>query len=233
MLKPFQWLDTGNTQFPPLDSALAEPNGLLAIGGDLSPQRIIEAYKQGIFPWYNDGEPILWWYPSPRAILKFDDLYINKTLRKHLKRTPYTISVNKAFVETIDKCSNAPFRGEETWITKAMQLAYIQLHYEGYAHSVEVWQDSELVGGLYGIAINGYFSGESMFYQKANASKFALVGLCNMLADANVDFIDCQILNPFLASMGCKDVALAEFQRLQTSMLNLQVPSTLWEPRTL
>jgi len=233
MLKPFQWLDTGNTLFPPLDSALAEPNGLLAIGGDLSPKRVIEAYKQGIFPWYNEGEPILWWYPKPRAILKFDDLYVNKTLRKQLKRAPYTVSVNKAFVETIEKCSNAPFRGDETWITNAMQQAYIQLHYEGFAHSVEVWHESQLVGGLYGIAINGYFSGESMFYQKTNASKFALVGLCSLLATVNVTFIDCQIMNPFLASMGCKNVSLAEFQQLQSNMLNTKVSPTLWDPRTL
>ena len=233
MLKPFQWLEAGNTHFPPLDSALTEPNGLLAIGGDLTSNRIIQAYKKGIFPWYNEGEPILWWYPNPRAILKAEDLYVNKTLRKQLNRSPYTISVNTNFAEVIDYCANAPFRGQETWITKEMLLAYTHLHNEGYAHSIEVWLNDELVGGLYGIAINGYFSGESMFYTRANASKFALVALSNLLEKEGISFIDCQIMNPFLESMGCKNVQLPEFQQLQTQMVNLTVSPALWKPREL
>ena len=233
MIKSFQWLEAGNTRFPPLDSALSEPNGLLAIGGDLTSNRIIEAYKQGIFPWYNEGEPILWWYPKPRAILQFKDLYINKTLRKQLKKSPYRVSINTNFTHVISLCANAPFRADETWITKEMLLAYTRLHEEGYAHSIEVWLNDQLVGGLYGIAINGYFSGESMFYTQPNASKFALVALCELLASEGVSFVDCQIMNPFLASMGCKEVALTEFQQLQSKMAKLSVSSELWRPREL
>jgi len=234
-------LNNNNLAFPPVENALTEPNGLLAVGGDLQTKRLIEAYSQGIFPWFSENDPLMWWSPDPRAIIKLNDLRINRTLRKALKKSPYKITLNTAFEEVIELCSDAPFRDDGIWIVPEMQAAYINLHQLGYAHSIEVWQTTdddtlipkqELVGGLYGVAINGFFSGESMFYTKANASKFALVALAKLLKSINVDFIDCQLLNPFLADMGAIEISRENFINRKQIAINKAVAKDFWQART-
>ena len=224
--------------FPPVEYALTEPNGLLAVGGDLQPKRLISAYSQGIFPWFSENDPLLWWSPNPRAIIHVDDLRINRTLRKALKKSPYKITLNTAFEQVIALCADAPFRDDDTWILPDMQSAYVNLHQLGFAHSIEVWQKNtmdkpELVGGLYGVAINGYFSGESMFYTKSNASKFALVALAKLLDELDVNFIDCQLLNPFLVDMGAVEISRAEFIKQQYNAITKVVPTDFWQTRQL
>lgn len=219
--------------FPSPNLALSEPNGLLAIAGDLSPQRLINAYHDGIFPWYSEGEAIMWWSPDPRAIIHIDALKINKTLKKFIKKNPYTITLNQAFEEVIAYCADAPFRTESTWIVDEMELAYSTLHKMGYAHSVEVWDNDELVGGLYGVAINGFFSGESMFYRKTNASKLALIAIAQHLKTLGVTLIDCQITNPFLESMGCTEVSRQAFIQHKAHQLHIDVPKGFWQPQVL
>ncbi len=243
-------LSPHHIDFPPLSCALTEPNGLLAIGGDLQPQRILNAYQQGIFPWYSDADPLMWWSPDPRAIIFLDDLRVNRTLRKALKKSPYKMSVNLAFEQVTALCADAPFRTEDTWILPEMEAAYLALHKLGKAHSIEVWQNVEpcensnilanngidgmqLVGGLYGVAINGFFSGESMFYSQPNASKFALVALKELLQSIHVKFIDCQLLNPFLADMGAIEISRADFIKQQQTAINTTIPNDFWQPRVL
>lgn len=231
-------LSDNNLAFPPIELALSEPNGLLAVGGDLQPQRLINAYSQGIFPWFSENDPLLWWSPDPRAIIKLADLRINRTLRKALKKSPYKITLNTAFEQVIALCANAPFRDDGTWILPEMQNAYVHLHQLGFAHSIEVWQTNslgelELVGGLYGVAINGYFSGESMFYTSPNASKFALVALAKLLRSIDVDFIDCQLQNHFLEDMGATEISRENFVALKQTAINKEVITNFWHPREL
>jgi len=226
-------LDQESLAFPPLSYALSEPNGLLALGGDLSPQRLVSAYQQAIFPWFNEGEEIMWWSPNPRAIIPINDIHINRTLKKVINKKTFTVSVNKAFDEVLDYCADAPFRSEDTWIIPSMEVAYKHLHQLGFAHSIEVWCDDELVGGLYGVAINGFFSGESMFYKCANASKIALVTLSTLFKEAGIPFIDCQIINPFLSDMGCIELPRDKFITLQQNAIHKTVPQKFWQPRSL
>lgn len=231
-------LNDNNLAFPPIELALTKPNGLLAVGGDLQPQRLINAYSQGIFPWFSENDPLLWWSPDPRAIIKLDDLRINRTLRKVLKKSPYTITLNTAFEQVIALCADAPFRDDDTWILPDMQSAYVNLHQLGFAHSIEVWQKNtmdkpELVGGLYGVAINGYFSGESMFYTSPNASKFALVALTKLLRSIDIDFIDCQLLNHFLVDMGATEISRENFVACKQTAINKEVAADFWQPREL
>ena len=228
----YQLSDT-SLAFPSVENALSDPNGLLALGGDLTPQRLIAAYSQGIFPWYSDNDPLLWWSPDPRAIIKLTDLNINRTLAKFLKKSPFTVTLNKNFNQVIEYCSDAPFRQDGTWIFPEMLQAYKNLHQLGYAHSIEVWQQNTLVGGLYGVAINGFFSGESMFYLKSNASKVALVYLADHLKKANISFIDCQLLNPFLQSMGCSEVKRQNFVKLKEEAINISLDEGFWSAKTL
>ncbi len=228
-------LNIKDLAFPPIEHALTEPNGLLAVGGDLHPQRLINAYSQGIFPWFSENDPLMWWSPDPRAIIKLNDLRINRTLRKALKKSSYKITLNTAFEQVIKLCANAPFRGDGTWILPEMQAAYVNLHRLSFAHSIEVWQTNpcdkpELVGGLYGVAINGFFSGESMFYTSTNASKFALIALAKLLSSIGVNFIDCQLLNNFLADMGAIEISRENFVSYQQTAINKAVATSFWQP---
>lgn len=230
VLETLPWLIPESLEFPPIQNALDEPCGLLAIGGDLSASRLISAYSKGIFPWFNDGEPPLWWSPCPRAIISTDNLYINKKLRKILNKDLFQVTVNHDFSSVIKQCADAPFRKEGTWINTDMIDAYIELHRLGYAHSIEVWHEQQLVGGLYGVAINGFFSGESMFYLKSNASKIALVYLAKYLRKQGIEFFDCQLLNPFLESMGCYEISREKFVTIQQRALSMSLNSNLWSP---
>ncbi|MGA7966360.1 MAG: leucyl/phenylalanyl-tRNA--protein transferase [Gammaproteobacteria bacterium] len=200
--------------FPRDDSALAEPNGLIAIGGDLAPERLIAAYRRGIFPWYESGQPILWWTPDPRLILLPQRFHAGHTLRRALRRGDFDIRFDSCFDAVIRTCA-AP-RGDEdgTWITPEMIAAYGMLHQQGFAHSVEVWRDSELIGGLYGIAMGTAFFGESMFSRESGASKLALHALCQRLQPWPDAFIDCQVSSRHLLGLGAELVPRLAFARM-------------------
>ena len=199
--------------FPPVDQALEHPPGLLAAGGDLSPARLINAYRQGIFPWYSDGQPILWWSPAPRCVLYPKSVHISRRLKRHFNQGRYTLSCNRAFPETIAACAAPRDDEDATWINNDMQQAYIRLFQLGVAHSVEVWADDTLVGGIYGLAFGKVFFGESMFSKSRDASKIALVALCRQLHLWGLSLLDCQISNPHLLSMGAVDIPRLEFER--------------------
>ena len=191
--------------FPPAESA--DENGLLAIGGDLSPKRLILAYKSGIFPWFNEGEPIIWYSPPERMVLFPDDLKVSKSMEKVLKNETFRISFNEHFTEVIHHCKSIDRPGQGgTWITREMQQAYIALHELGYAKSVEVWQEDRLVGGLYGIDLGHIFTGESMFSLVSNASKVAFIYLNQILKEKNYLLLDCQVYNEHLASLGALEI---------------------------
>ena len=201
--------------FPPLSQALIEPNGLIAIGGDLSPARLISAYKQGIFPWFSEGEPIMWWSPSPRMVLYPSELKISISLKKMLKKHVFETRTNTAFQSVITACSHTSRNGQPgTWISPDMIAAYCELNKHGYAMSSETWLDGKLVGGCYGIKIGRMFYGESMFHTVTNASKVAFVHLVNLLKNEQVGMIDCQMKTPLLTSFGGREIARDEF--LQT-----------------
>jgi leucyl/phenylalanyl-tRNA--protein transferase len=198
--------------FPPVSRALAEPNGLLAAGGDLTPQRLLAAYRQGIFPWYSTGEPILWWSPDPRMALFPDELRITRSLAKTLRNADYEVRLDTAFSAVIAACAATPREGQSgTWITAEMQSAYNRLHALGHAHSVETWHAGKLVGGLYGVAFGRVFCGESMFSHATDASKIALAHLCRFLAARGFGIIDCQMHTPHLASLGARPIPRAEY----------------------
>lgn len=193
--------------FPPLSTALREPNGLLAAGGDLRPERILAAYGQGIFPWFSRGDPILWWSPDPRMVLIPTELRITRSLAKTLRNADYEIRLDTAFGHVIEACANTPRDGQPgTWIVPEMQQAYGRLHRLGFAHSVETWIDGELAGGLYGIALGRAFFGESMFAHRRDASKIALAHLCAFLAARDFGIIDCQMETAHLASLGARPI---------------------------
>lgn len=200
-----------DTPFPDPDFALTEPDGLLAIGGQLDRYRLLDAYHKGIFPWFGADDPVLWWCPSRRAVLFFDDLHIAKSLRKRINKHDLTVTCDTAFAEVIAYCAQPRAKEADTWITADMQAAYIDLHEHGYAHSFEVWQGEELVGGLYGLALGAGFFGESMFNRKPDTSKIAFVYLAKTLQAWGFDFIDCQIINPHLSRMGVKEISRHEF----------------------
>ncbi len=220
------WLSPSNLQFPPVEQALDDPNGLLAAGGDLSPERILFAYRHGIFPWFNPGEPILWWSPNPRCVLFPDHLHISRSLRKRLRQEPFRVTFDTAFERVLSACAAPRSYASGTWISPAIQQAYGQLHRLGVGHSVEVWEGEELVGGLYGLAIGAVFFGESMFSTRPDASKIALVYLVERLKKSGYALIDCQVYNEHLASLGASEIPrqqfLAHLQRL------LDVRTSAW-----
>ncbi len=219
----------GDCEFPHLQQALNEPNGLIAIGGDLSPARLLSAYKQGIFPWFNEGDPICWYSPNPRMVLYPNELKISKSLAKILKtnhqNNPFESRINTAFQAVISACCNTPRldkHGEVagTWISPDMIAAYCQLHQQGFAVSSETWLNGQLVGGCYGVKIGRMFYGESMFYTQPNASKIAFVNLVEWLKNQRVDLIDCQMKTPLLTSFGGREISRDEFSQMLTKLVN-------------
>ncbi len=214
--------------FPPHE--LAEPGGLLAYGGDLSITRLLSAYQQGIFPWYEDGSPILWWSPDPRLILEPGRLKISRSLRKTLRKKNFEIRSDTSFEEVINACATVRLKnGEGTWITKEMEHAYNQLHELGYAHSVEVWENDQLVGGLYGVYIGRCFFGESMFMKTKDASKVALVALVAQAREWEIHFIDCQVTTNHLISLGAQEVSRREFLRRLRLGMRYNNPLDNWK----
>lgn len=207
-----RWLapDDPPEAFPSPHRALRDPNGLLAVGGDLSPERLLAAYRRGIFPWFNEGQPILWWSPEPRAVLLPDELHVSRSLRRTLKRDRFTVSVDQAFDAVIAGCAESR-AATGTWITPEMRQAYQSLFELGNAHSVEIWQGDTLAGGLYGVAIGRMFAGESMFSAVTDASKVALVTLAERCLALGVELIDCQLPTPHLESLGSRCLPRQEF----------------------
>jgi leucyl/phenylalanyl-tRNA--protein transferase len=224
------WLspDDSPQSFPPVALALAEPDGLLAAGGDLGNERLLYAYRNGIFPWYEDGQPILWWSPNPRCVFFPGDFHVSRRLRRDLKRSTAEIRINTAFAEVIRECAG-PRRSEQgTWITPAMLQAYEDLHQLGWAHSIEVWQSGELTGGLYGLAVGKAFFGESMFSLRSNASKLALLYVANRLSDGEFDLLDCQVESAHLMSLGASIIPRNGFIRRLDSACGSGQPYENW-----
>ena len=205
------WLSDDPLSFPALNTALEEPNGLLAAGGDLSPERIESAYKQGIFPWFEQGQPILWWSPNPRSVIFPDQFSPSRSLRKTLRKAKYRVSYDCTFDQVIRACSEPRSNQEGTWITEEMIEAYNRMHTLGIAHSIETWEGENLVGGLYGIAIGKVFFGESMFSRCTDASKVAFATLANWLNDWGYQLVDCQVSNPHLTSLGAVELPREDF----------------------
>ena len=202
----------GNCDFPPLSNALREPNGLIAIGGDLSLPRLLSAYRQGIFPWFSEGEPILWWSPDPRMVLFPDELKVTDSLKKTLRKQKFEVRFNTEFREVISACSSTLRCGQDgTWITQDIIDAYCALHEAGYAISAESWLDGKLAGGCYGVKIGNMFYGESMFHHVTDASKVAFVSLVEYLKNQGVGMIDCQMKTAHLASLGAREISRTEF----------------------
>lgn len=206
------WINRHTDNFPPLECALHTPNGLLALGGELTADRLIAAYRHGCFPWYSAGQPIMWWSPDPRTVLFPEELHVARSLRKTLRQTSFHITYDRAFEQVIAACAEPRASDSGTWITQEMQTAYSTLHHLGHAHSVEVWHDNQLVGGLYGIAIGRLFFGESMFSRMADASKIGFVTLVQDLQQAGFVLIDCQMHTEHLARFGAREISRRTFQ---------------------
>jgi leucyl/phenylalanyl-tRNA--protein transferase len=224
------WLDPYDDEqpFPPADCALTEPDGLLAVGGSLAPSRLLRAYRNGIFPWYSEGQPILWWSPDPRTILLPAQVKIARSLRKTLRQQRFDLSMDRAFEAVISSCGE-PRKGEcGTWLSAPMKAAYRRLHQLGYAHSVETWHAGRLVGGLYGVAIGRVFYGESMFSRMTDASKVALVHLCAQLRRWEFALIDCQMHTTHLASMGAQAIPRQLFIELLEQLCALPGKPRQW-----
>ena len=205
------WLDSDVVAFPPVDLALQSPNGLLAAGGDLTPEWLICAYQQGIFPWFEADQPILWWTPDPRMVLYPQEFHLSASLRRLLGQHRFGLSIDQDFAGVITGCSEPRRYTESTWITSELKTAYQKLHDLGIAHSVEVWDEERLVGGLYGVALGRIFFGESMFSRSSNTSKLALVFLVQHLRKWRYRLIDCQVSTPHLASLGAREIPRRDF----------------------
>jgi len=215
--------------FPPLNKALKHPNGLLAVGGCLSNNRLINAYRHGVFPWYNPDEPILWWSPDPRLVLFPDQLVVSRSLHKLLKKKLFTITYDQAFSRVIEACAKPRKEESGTWISHEINQAYNSLHWQGVAHSAEVWLDGELVGGLYGLALGRVFFGESMFYTKPDASKVAFVTLVEHLKSWNYQLIDCQVHTSHLARFGAQEIDRAHFAKLLDEYCDSPASQAAWQ----
>ena len=208
---------------------LAEPDGLIAVGGDLCPKRIMEAYKSGIFPWYSEGDPILWWTPSPRLILFPEEFYISRRLARTIRQNVFSVSADSSFEKVITNCAEQRSENRnETWITQEMISAYYHLHELGYAHSIECWKDDKLVGGLYGIALDHVFFGESMFSTMSNSSKVALNALVQHAKETGIHLIDCQLRTEHLASLGAREISRTKFEELLNKNIRETTPQQKW-----
>ena len=225
------WLDPRDPDqsFPPSHLAMRDPNGLLAIGGDLSVRRMLRAYSQGIFPWYNPDEPILWWCPDPRSVLHPDWLKVSRSLRKAIARKDYAVTMDHAFRDVLQACAGARAKSRGTWLGGDMQAAYCDLHREGHSHSVEVWREGKLIGGLYGVSIGRVFFGESMFSHATDASKIALYYLCEQLRQWEYELIDCQISSAHLSSLGAQEISRKAFLALLAPVVQLQGHAGRWD----
>ncbi|MDY6829899.1 MAG: leucyl/phenylalanyl-tRNA--protein transferase [Pseudomonadota bacterium] len=213
-MSSLHYLADDHAEFPPVGCALEEPNGLLAVGGDLSVPRLLEAYRRGVFPWYEADQPILWWSPDPRAIVDLEHWAPNRTLRKLLRRSGATVRFDHDFAGVVEACAG-PRQGEAgTWITPEMRAAYQCLHEAGHAHAVTVWYEGELAGGLYGVALDRCFFGESMFSRRSGGSKLAFTALAKTLRDAGGTVIDCQMSNPHVTHLGAREIPRTEFCRM-------------------
>jgi leucyl/phenylalanyl-tRNA---protein transferase len=218
------WLERTDP-FPPVERALKDPNGLLAAGADLSVERLLEAYRRGVFPWYSGAEPVLWWSPDPRMVLYCGELKVSRSLGKSLRNKGYRIKIDAAFSRVLEGCAS---REEGTWLGNAMQAAYLRLHRAGYAHCFETWRGDELVGGLYGVALGRMFYGESMFSRATDASKVALVELVHYLKARGFPMIDCQMHTPLLASLGAREIPRRAFLRALSTLVNYAEPPGKW-----
>ncbi|MCC6869515.1 MAG: leucyl/phenylalanyl-tRNA--protein transferase [Burkholderiales bacterium] len=222
------WLHA-RTPFPPVSAALADPNGLLAVGGDLAPRRLVDAYRRGIYPWYSQGQPILWWSPDPRMVLFVDELRVSRSLRRRVRSERFEVRIDTAFRAVVTACARTPRGGQAgTWITPEMIDAYERLHRLGYGHSVETWRGGELVGGLYGLALGRVFFGESMFACEPDASKVALVALVARLRRLGVIAIDCQQETAHLASLGARPIPRERFAGLLAELVHCDDPPPGW-----
>lgn len=230
-------IDSGRP-FPPVETALREPDGLLAFGGDLSSSRLIDAYRSGIFPWFNEEEPILWWSPSQRCIVDYQSFYLSKSMAKTLRKSDFEFTINVAFKEVIQHCAHIPrFQAGRpssgTWITNSMINAYMSLHNLGFAHSIEVWENRNLVGGLYGIVTDSVFCGESMFHRASNASKAAMAMLIQLLSPFKQSFVDCQMPTEHLSSLGASTLSRHAFLKRLKNANRQSLPNELWQARKL
>lgn len=219
--------------FPPVSQALTEPDGLLAMGGDLSAARLKLAYQSGIFPWFSAGDPLLWWSPATRAVFPPDTLRLNRTLRKQWQKGAYRVTLNHDFAGVIRQCAAPRPSQAQTWILPPIQQAYLQLHQQGIAHSIEIWQQEQLVAGLYGVQLGELFCGESMFNRVDNGAKFALVALQQHLQQYAEGWIDCQLPNRFLLQLGAITLPRPDYLALLTQLANKAAPKGHWSPQTL
>ena len=216
-----------NFPFPPVNSST--PEGIVAVGGNLSPGMLLSAYRQGIFPWFSEGDPVIWWSPDPRCVLFLKEIHISRSMKKVLRRGRFRISLDTHFAEVITACSEAPRRGQYgTWITREMRDAYIELHRLGYAHSIEVWDGERLGGGLYGVALGSCFFGESMFSSTTNGSKVALIRLSQILDEWGFELIDCQVYSPHLESLGARQIPREEFIKRLSGCLKKEILRNNW-----
>jgi len=219
--------------FPPTGEALESPNGLLAWGGDLHPQRLLNAYQGGIFPWYSAGQPVLWWSPAPRCVIFPGQVHLSRRTRRRYNSGIYSLTADTAFEAVIAACAEPRSYEAGTWITPAMREAYTRLYHLGLAHSVEVWRDGALCGGIYGVAIGSVFFGESMFSRSPDASKIALVALCRRLAEWGYGLLDCQVGNPHLVRMGAVEISRQAFEEWLEHLLPLTQPAGSWTERAV
>ena len=229
------WLhrDDPPTAFPPVEAALADPDGLLCAGGDLAPARLLEAYRRGIFPWFSEGQPILWWSPDPRTVLYPGEFKLSRSLAKTIRNRGYAVTTDRAFARVMEQCAAADLRPEGTWISPQMQVAYQRLHELGHAHSIETWDGERLVGGLYGVSLGQVFFGESMFSIERDASKVALYALARRMLERGDRLIDCQVASAHLTSLGARSVPRAQFVgELGTAISGLQ-PDAAWRESSI
>lgn len=224
-------LSRESLNFPPPEMALREPNGLLAMGGDLSSQRLLNAYHQGIFPWFSPGDPILWWSPDPRAVLLPENFHLSRSMKRFHQKSPYQVTLNTQFQQVIEGCASD--RQEGTWITHEVKRAWQKLHELGHAHSVEVWRGEELVGGMYGLELGQIFCGESMFSRSENASKTALLIFSDYFQQMGGKLIDCQVLNPHTHSLGAQEIPRATYLHYIHSLARQPLSPDCWQPRRL